>query len=332
MALARSLVVAEGEVAAYHCMARCVRQAHLCGIHPLTKRNYAHRKTWVRQQLETLAQAFAIEIGSYAVMGNHVHVVLKTRPDLARHWDAAEITKRWRIALPVHRPAAVLKTLFAAEVADKRLVASRRKRLSSVSWFMRCLLEPIARQANKEDGCKGRFWEERFQCVGLLDDVSILACSVYVDLNPIRAGLAKTPEESAFTSIFDRLQQRHERLPESRSADGWLSALVGSESRGKPSRRISPAAWCDLSLDAYLELVDWTGRQRREDKRGAIPAGLRPILERLQLQEKGWLLFANHFGELFNRWAGAPAKLEEAAAKHHCQRVHGLSASHEIYD
>ncbi len=76
--------------------------------------------------------------------------------------------------------------------ADEERVAERRRRLSSLSWFMRCLAEPIARQANREDGCTGRFWERRYKCQRLLDEAAVLACSVYVDLNPIRAGVATT--------------------------------------------------------------------------------------------------------------------------------------------
>ena len=61
---------------------------------------------------------------------------------------------------------------------------------------MKVLNENIAKQANKEDKCTGHFWESRYKSQALLDEQAVLSCMTYVDLNPIRAAMAPTPEQS----------------------------------------------------------------------------------------------------------------------------------------
>ena len=147
-------------------------------------------------------------------------------------------------------------------VAD--LFATWRERLSDLSWFMRCINEPIARMANREDHCSGRFWEGRFKSQALLDVRALLACMAYVDLNPIRAAMAKTPEQSDYTSIQERIEHPERQLPETFCREG----------RTTVSR---------FNLKDYLELVDWGGREIKRNKRGYIPASAPPILTRLRM-------------------------------------------------
>jgi REP element-mobilizing transposase RayT len=210
-AYARREIVPSDKVGVYHCTARCVRRAFLCGVDTVTGNDYEHRREWIRELLEHLASIFAIEICSYAVMSNHLHVVLRARPDLVPDWSQEEIAFRWKQLFPSRDPktgkhmeplACDLNTILS----EPGRVAVLRQRLSDLSWFMRCLNERTARRANREDGCKGRFWEGRFSSQALLDEGAILACSVYVDLNPIRAGVTETPEQSKYTSAYDRIR------------------------------------------------------------------------------------------------------------------------------
>ncbi|MFH1138091.1 MAG: hypothetical protein V1816_18625 [Pseudomonadota bacterium] len=83
MTVARSEIVTEGAEGIYHCVSRCVCRAFLCGKDPYTGKSFEHRKSWVQDRLELLAQSFALEICAFAVMSNHRHVVLRTWPDLA---------------------------------------------------------------------------------------------------------------------------------------------------------------------------------------------------------------------------------------------------------
>ena len=149
---ARREIVADGEVGVYHCVARCVRRAYLCGKDHVTGKNFDHRKDWVRQGLERLAGAFAIDVCSFAIMDNHLHVIIRQRPDVAKQWSSEEVTRRWRMIFgkfpKTRQDRRRLDIQVEVESADIKLVKQRRQRLASLSWFMRCLCEPIARRAN----------------------------------------------------------------------------------------------------------------------------------------------------------------------------------------
>jgi hypothetical protein len=69
----RAEVVVADEIGAYHCVERVVRRAFLCGVDPLSGNSYAHRRTWIRDRLESLAGPFGVEIAAFAVLSNHVH-------------------------------------------------------------------------------------------------------------------------------------------------------------------------------------------------------------------------------------------------------------------
>jgi REP element-mobilizing transposase RayT len=173
-------------------------------------RDYEHRRGWVKERLKELSASFAVEVYAYAVMSNHLHVVMRTDAERAGEWSAEDVVLRWRSIFPEDRDADGQPVLpdgeaLARAAGDLETVEKWRGRLASVSWVMRCLSEKIARRANKEDNCKGRFWEERFRCQRVDDAQALLACMVYVDLNPIRAKIARTLEESDFTSVQDRV-------------------------------------------------------------------------------------------------------------------------------
>jgi len=191
----------------YHCISRCVRRAFLCGSDRLTGGNFDHRKTWVVEKLAALSAVFAVRICAYAVLSNHFHLVVRLDSERARSWSAAEVVERYGRLFP--GLAKLWERLCPARQAEQ--AACWRARLADLSWFMRCLNESIARRANKEDHCTGRFWEGRFRSQALLDGAGLLTCMSYVDLNSIRAGMAKSLEESDFTSIQQRLAEQRSR-------------------------------------------------------------------------------------------------------------------------
>jgi REP element-mobilizing transposase RayT len=373
MGLPRSKYVKDGQEGVFHCFSRCVRRAFLYGHDPLTGCDFSHRKAWIVHRLRHLATVFAIEVCAYAIMANHYHTILRLRPDIVAAWSDWEVATRWLTLFPRHRNI----DGTAASPADQDIralthcperIALLRKRLCSLSWFMGRLNEFIARAANKEDKVKGRFWESRFKCQVLLDEASIAACMVYVDLNPIRAGLAATPEESDFTSIQERIRswqkdtQREASsftqlqdirsgspstdasIPENAGEFFRTSAESGSAS-GHPLHVDSFSAdWlCPISSDSrrrgilqmtpieYFDLVDQSGRLMRSDKRGAIDVDLMPILLRIGANPDAWLETISRFGSRFRLAAGLLSNLRNFANQLGRRWITGVSAARTTF-
>ena len=335
-AFARHEIVDQNQVGFYHCIARCVRRAFLCGFDSLTGKSFEHRKDWVRQRLEDLAAIFAIDVCGFAVLSNHLHLVLRIRPDVAEGWSDEDVVRRWWRLFPRRDPLTGSSDLqphqLDALLADPTRVAELRQRLCNLSWFMRTLSEPIARRANREDGCTGRFWEGRFKCQALLDEAAVLACSIYVDLNPIRAGQADRPETSEFTGAYERIARS---LETQREADvPWMSPVpveqaspseTQSPVTAAPARRASNLGFLPMTLNDYLSLLDWTGRQSRPDKRGSIPDHLEPILSRLNIRASSWLETVSNYSRWFRRAAGRSDHLLARAHAAGRRWFHGVS-------
>jgi len=197
------------EVSIVHCVQRCVRRAYLAGMDAVSGKNYEFRREWIRARMERLASVFGVDVLTYSILSNHLHLVLRTRPDVIATWSDEEVAIRWLKVFPGRRLDELLaeptQTDVETLVANKERMAIVKARLSDPSWFMRALSEPIARLANKQDECTGRFWEGRFKAQRITDDAGLLACSMYVDLNPIRAAMAESPEQSLHTSAYDRI-------------------------------------------------------------------------------------------------------------------------------
>lgn len=258
-------------------MSRCVRRAFLCGVDRATGQSFEYRRQWIEDRLNELADCFAVGLYAYAVMSNHVHVVLRVDPLAAHTWPAQDVAERWLRLFPVRvqgqvDPDACLERARQLAAQPER-IAVLRARLASVSWFMRCLNEPIARRANREDDCTGRFWEGRFKCQALLDEAAVLTCMAYVDLNPVRAGMAADLAGSVHTSARHRL-----RADPPPSADADLA----------PVRGLADPGGLPCSPTAYLGLLDWTGRQLRPGKRGAIGLERPPEFETLGCPAAQW--------------------------------------------
>ncbi len=326
----------------YHCMSRCVRRSYLCGKDHHTGVDYEHRKDWLVKKIKQLSKTFAIKICAYAVMSNHYHLVLFVDEQQAKKWTDAQVIERWSALFPID--AAKLGNSFI----DQKLIAMKvsiwRERLMNISWFMRCINEYMAVYANQEDNCKGRFWEGRFKSQALLDEGAVLAAMAYVDLNPIRAHLASTPEESEFTSIYERIKTIRSETNKinKRSATGTSGHKSKSKiydtlkqpthlmafANGEPDKEHQKI---DFSLSDYLELIDTTGRVLKEGKKGSIPDKLLPILSRLNLTSSGWLSIAENLEQHFYHAIGHSVFMAEFCNQFRKRLPKGISRANQCY-
>lgn len=323
-----------------HVWNRCVRALSLCGVDPITGVDRDYRRGWSRDRLEHLASVFAIEVLTYAIMSNHTHQVVRSRPDIARQWSPETVARRWLMITPKRdRHGEIIEPSakrIRAIAANPKLVEKLRLQLSDVSWWMRSYAQNIATRANREDRKQGHFWEQRFKAHVLVDEASILRCMMYVDLNPIRAAMAESIEESDYTGAKDRLEDlrihvatqvgnritlqfgsvsdtaQWERLEHQSS--GWLSPIqidaqlseTARETDGSAHarlktrpRRISQRGAVRVSLTKYLLLLDLVGREQRVGGSGFIPADAAMILTQLNIEPTGFFESVLLFGRRF---------------------------------
>ena len=327
----REEVFAPDEVAIVHVMNRVVRRCFLLGDDPVTGKNYDHRKVWMEERLQQLAACFGIDLLVFAILSNHFHIVLRSRPDVVAAWDDTEVAQRWLLLCPFRKQSdAAPEEPNEAELNSIRnnpdRLAEIRSRLSNISWWMRLLCQRIATRANVEDDEVGKFWQSRFKAVRILDEPSLLACAAYVDLNPIRAAMAETLEESDFTSVQRRIQARQEKNP---TADQFLVPLEINEREDQlgpccsaRTERCSDKGFLSLPLVEYLQLLDWTARDIVAGKRGSTPEHVPPILARLSLGPNTWTWMVRNFGRLFFHVAGQPRTVDQYRSPVRQRRFH----------
>ena len=335
----------------------CWRRAYLCGQDPLTGSDYEHRRELIRQRLEFLAGIMGIEVLGYSAMSNHFHCILRSRYDVVETWSDEDVARKWWLLCPARKtkdglPAEPTEFELNLIRNDAKGLKEKRVRLSSISWFMRFLSERVAKEANKQDQCSGRFWEGRFRGQILLDSAAILACMQYVDLNPVRANIATSPESSDFTSAQDRIldlqtaeevstpevapssglsatfspdagekghsEDTKDNRVEHGERAGWVAPIPLEPKRQavrakKPVRRASNKGCLSMAIGDYLQLLDWTGGQIRTDKRGAMPANLEPLFERLAISTELWVDCVLNFRKWFRSSVGRPKSMEAAA-------------------
>ena len=135
----------------YHCISRCVRRAFLCGKDSHTGYDFEHRRQWIIDRIKLLCSVFAVDLCAYAIMSNHYHVVVRINSEQIREWSDEEVARRWLQVFTgpvlVHHYLGNVDLTGPEHKQVAELLTTWRERLCDLSWFMRCINEPIARMA-----------------------------------------------------------------------------------------------------------------------------------------------------------------------------------------
>lgn len=286
MTRARADIVSVDHPGTYHLITRCVRRERLL--------DRGERRAWLCRGLANWLSHMGIDLLAYAVMSNHLHLVIRLRPDVVAGWNQLQVARHALAILPIRsgpglEPLAVTAAVLERYAGNEPWLAQQRQRLSSPSWLLRLVKQEIARRANLEDGCTGHFWESRFTSVALLDAAATLACMVYVDLNPVRAGLVRDPTGSEFTSIRHRAARSAAMgRADNEATDESLGRRLVAMPKCAPHDFLSgePTTW-GISESDYVALVDMTARSAFRNGRSAVSNAWFAV-ESLGIKPKDW--------------------------------------------
>jgi REP element-mobilizing transposase RayT len=281
MATARYTIVPPGSSGYYHCVSRCVRKSFLCGFDRSTGQNFDHRRGWIVERMNELAQIYAVRVLAFSAMSNHMHLALHFDPSWVEAWTDQEVAERWNRLFPKAKMTEQQQAVrIQAWLAQEGKIANMRERLASVSEFMKYLSQPIALRANIEDDCKGKFWESRFKCQRLLDEAAVLSAMVYVDLNPVRAAMAQDLEDSDYTSIQQRIRETALKLGREKHWTHRFSRAAGED------RRV--CVFADVNLEV---LAACGGAEAGFGRFSSARPGFLPIPATPARQPTGWGAF-----------------------------------------
>ena len=313
---ARSSLIDLSVTPYYHCIARCVRRAFLCGEDSYTGTNYSHRRDWVEARIRVLADIFAINVCAYAVMSNHLHLVLRVDTIAAEQWDDADVVAHYRALFPM---AVQSQEETGTKSVSETTVSLWRERLTNISWFMRTLNEHIARKANEEDNVTGRFWEGRFKSQPILDETGLLTCMAYVDLNPIRANMATSLETSDFTSIQARLLANAKAL-QGKTTPAKLMPFSDENS--------TISETLPFRFDDYLVTLTWA---IASSSKGVGTVSAPPTLESYGISPAGWADALRGRDVESATFLGGPPSLTKAAMHYGKAWLKGMVLAQRLY-
>lgn len=341
MTIARAKLIDLDVTPWYHCISECVRGAFLLDT-PSDE-----RKVFLERRLKELSEIFSVGVCGYGIMDTHMHLLVRLDGRSHKRWTKKEVLQRWAKLYPPRgadrKPLKSIKRWLKDKMSDHKFVSEIRWRLANLGWFMKSLKEPIARVANRQDGCRGHFWASRYKSIAVLDSEALLATCVYIDLNPLAAGKVELPEQAEFTSLHQRIEYCRQRnmLGELKKMRELMTTDV------QAARCLEEGIWlcpiegnCEdrfnrtglhegFTIVHYLRLVDATSRLVRDGKQ-SVDWATPSLFDRLQIKAHQWqvamdALFTRQpsWGVTFSLHKDC---LREAAAARGCRILPNLNA------
>jgi REP element-mobilizing transposase RayT len=183
-------------------------------IHIISRINKKHtrfneiEKEYLLNLLHTFAAAFFVKIHAFCIMGTHFHILASGQEKQAKQATKDDLFNRYQIMYgkKAKPPTGSWKSDGTFHPDEDEGIERLRNRLGSISRFVQELKQTFSVWYNKRNQQKGYLWHDRFK--GIILDVgqAQLVCSAYIDLNPVRAGLVKRPEEYRWSSLGLRVR------------------------------------------------------------------------------------------------------------------------------
>lgn len=340
----------------FHITMRCIRKGYLLGddLREKHRKRGKHgkqaklgkringialkRQQIVIDRIRALAAAFAVDVIRVSIMGNHLHLELRNRPDLVKLMSDEEVARRYLMIYPGYcqatsdargtDPDMPTEEDVQKLAEDKKKIAEYRRVLSSISRFMQSLNFYVAKYFNLVDEKCGAFWESRYKLKLLLDDLSILLCAFYIDLNPIRANLHLTIETSEYTSAYYQIRAANllrvdpemdlSKLPNAFLTPVTISPNEQDRLKSSVTTRASDFGFTHMTSEEYLVALDLMGRILSNKHKGAIPDSVPPIFQRLNLNWDSVAKLVQSYEELFGFFVGTKESLDAKAKELKC--------------
>jgi len=236
------------------------------------------RKQFMLSVMQVLDAATCIELAAFALMDNHVHLLLRVLPKEARRWSARDVARRWLLLHPPRNGYGRIRDVSDDDIQhladDGEWVEATRAKLSSISFYMKEFKQRAAEYINRDEGeTAGSLWQGRYKVKPVLTDEQLVATMAYIDLNPFAANVCEHIEQGEFTSLEQRLHKPKQdvwRFGDD-AAGRAAQATVGHALPRATTGDVDDLALPNRSTATRMQSTQTTSCQSQSGKRVAVP-------------------------------------------------------------